>query len=123
MVETHSIEKQGLSILKDYLQKAGRTVEASKRKTFDLVVDGIPAEVKCKQLLWSKLDFIGLSDKQRAALDGGENFLLFVVCNLKGTSDPEIIELNSETLKSAQFIVESTHYIYGSDLKRLAGRP
>jgi hypothetical protein len=121
MAETHSIEKLGFAILVDHLHKTGRTFEKSKRKTFDLVVDGIPAELKCKQSPWGKLDFIGLTDKQRSALEDGEQFLLFVVCNLKGTSEPEIIEIASETLRSARFIVESTHYIYGSTLRHIMG--
>jgi len=74
MTETHSIEKQGLFALMEHLQKSGRTVEKSKRKTFDLVVDGLPAEVKCKRAPWSKLDFIGLTQNQKAALDAGETF-------------------------------------------------
>lgn len=120
MTETHSIEKQGLLILMEYLQKAGRAVEKSKRKTFDLVVDGLPAEVKCKKASWGKVDFISLTQTQKAALDAGETFLLFVVCNL--LSEPEIIEIQSERLKSAEFVVESTHYIYGSQLRLIDGR-
>ena len=123
MAETQSIERHGLSVLNDYLQKAGRTVEKSTRKTFDLVVDGMPAEVKCKQSPWGKLDFISLTEKQRTALDAGEKFLLFIVCNLKGTSEPEIVEIQSETLKNAQFVVESSHYIYASNLKHITCRP
>lgn len=122
MAETHSIEKQGLLAVMEHLESVGRPVELSKRKTFDLVVDGMPAEVKCKQAPWSKVDFIGLTDHQRAALDAGENFLLFVVCNLHDDSVPEIIEIKSKTLRQAQFKVESTHYIYGTSL-RLITKP
>jgi hypothetical protein len=81
--ETHNIERQGTAIVIEYLERAGRPVTRSKRKTFDLVVDGLPADVKCKQLPWAKLDFIGLTDAQRRALEQGEQFILFVVCNLK----------------------------------------
>jgi len=122
MAETHSIEKQGIAAVIEHLNKVGRSVQRSKRKTFDLVVDGTFAEVKCKQMPWKKLDFIGLTDKQRQALDNSENFLLFVVCNLKSQTDPEIIEITSETLRKATFKVESTHYIYGKNLKLITGR-
>lgn len=120
MAELHDIERQGLAALTEYLLCAGRTVERSARKTFDLMVDGIPAEVKCKRMPWSTLDFIGLTDKQRHALDRGDCFLLFVVCNLKDPSAPDIIEIQSQALHAATFKVESTHYIYGKELKRLA---
>ena len=122
MAELHDIERQGIAAVTAFLQKAGRSVERSKRKTFDLVVDGIEAEVKCKRVSWSKLDFIGLTDKQRRALDQGETFLVFVVCNLKEANAPEIIEIKSQTLRAATFKVESTHYIYGKQLKVLTGR-
>lgn len=105
-----------------HLESAGRSVELSRRKTFDLVIDGMPAEVKCKKAPWSKVDFIGLTDHQRAALDAGENFLLFIVCNLQSDSAPEIVEIKSEALRAAQFKVESTHYIYGTSL-RLITKP
>ena len=121
MAELHEIERQGVAALTEHLLSSGRTVARSTRKTFDLMVDGIPAEIKCKRMPWSKLDFIGLTDKQRHALDHAESFLLFVVCNLKNPAAPEIIEIRSQALRAATFKVESTHYIYGKELKRLAG--
>ena len=120
MAELHDIERQGIALLTEHLLNTGRSVAQSNRKTFDLVVDGVPAEVKCKRMPWSRLDFIGLTDKQRHALDHGEPFLLFVVCNLKCPSAPEIAEIQSQALRDAAFKVESTHYIYGKELKRLA---
>jgi hypothetical protein len=123
MSETHNIERQGTLILIEHLQRLGRIVTRSMRKTFDLVVDGIPAEVKCKQLPWARLDFIGLTDGQRRALDRDEQFILFVVCNLKGPGQPEIFEIPSESLKQAKFKVESTHYIYGPELRSIAEAP
>ncbi len=123
MSETHNIERQGTSIVIAHLERMGRTVTRSKRKTFDLIVDGLPAEVKCKQLPWAKLDFIGLTDGQRRALDHGERFILFVVCNLKVIGQEEVIEIPSESLSRAKFKVESTHYIYGRELRLIANAP
>ena len=123
MSETHNIERQGTSIVIERLERAGRTVSRSKRKTFDLIVDGLPAEIKCKQLPWAKLDFIGLTDGQRRALDRGERFILFVVCNLKVAGQEEVIEIPSEALSHAKFRVESTHYIYGSELRLITNAP
>jgi len=123
MSETHNIERQGTLIVIEHLQRLGRTVTRSARKTFDLVVDGLPAEVKCKQLPWERLDFIGLTDGQRRALDSNERFILFVVCNLKGPGQPEVFEIPSESLRQAKFKVESTHYIYGPELRSIAEAP
>jgi hypothetical protein len=123
MNELLNIERQGTLIAVEHLRRSGRTVTRSKRKTFDLVVDGLPAEVKCKGLPWARLDFIGLTDSQRRALDGNERFLLFVVCNLKGPGQPEVFEIPSESLRQAKFKVESTHYIYGPELRKLAEAP
>jgi hypothetical protein len=119
MAETQDIERKGLRALEDHLRGRGRSVAPSSDKRFDRIVDGVPAEVKCKQLPWARLDFIGLTDNQRAALEGGERFLLFIVCNLGSDGSPEIIELSSERLFGAQFKVESTHYLYGSQLRQL----
>jgi hypothetical protein len=123
MSETHNIERHGISIVTEHLQRLGRTVTRSKRKTFDLVVDGISAEVKCKQLPWARVDFIGLTDAQRQALDRNERFILFVVCNLKGPGEAQVVEITSERLCQAKFKVESTHFIYGSQLRSIAGIP
>ena len=120
MSESHNIERQGTSIVIEHLQRAGRTVMHSKRKTFDLVVDGLPAEVKCKQSPWAKVDFIGLTDGQRLALDRGERFILFVVCNLKAAGLEEVVEIPSESLSQVKFKVESTHYISGRQLRAIA---
>mgnify|MGYP003383572972 CR=1 FL=1 len=120
MSETHNIERQGTSLVIAHLERAGRTVTRSKRKTFDLIVDGLPAEVKCKQLPWARLDFIGLTDGQRRALHQGERFILFVVCNLKVAGQEEVVEIPSESLAQAKFKVESTHYIYGRELRLIA---
>ena len=119
MAETHSIERKGLQALEEHLRRCGRSVVSSSDKTFDRVVDGVPAEVKSKQLPWARLDFIGLTDNQRAALDRGDRFLLFIVCNLASDGSLEIIEIPSERLLGAKFKVESTHYLYGSQLRQL----
>jgi hypothetical protein len=76
-------------------------------------------EVKCKQSPWSRLDFIGLTEAQWPSLDRDERFILFVVCNLKA-GQPEIFEIPSESLRQAKFKVESTHYIYGPELRSIA---
>jgi hypothetical protein len=120
MSETHKTERHGTSIVIAHLESAGRVVTRSKRKTFDLVVDGLPAEVKCKSSPWAKVDFIGLTDGQRRALDQGERFILFVVCNLKAVGQEEVIEIPSESLLQANFKVESMHYIYGRELRLIA---
>lgn len=119
MAETHNIERKGLQALEEHLRGSGRSVVPSPDKTFDRVVDGVPAEVKCKQLPWARLDFVGLTDNQRAALDRGERFSLFIVCNLASDGSPEIIEIPSERLLGAEFKIESTHYLYGPQLRRL----
>ncbi len=119
MAETHNIERKGLQALEKHLRDRGRSVASSSDKKFDRVVDGVPAEVKCKQLPWARLDFIGLTDNQRAALDRGERFVLFIVCNLGFEGSPEIIEIPSERLRGADFKVESTHYLYGPQLRLL----
>src|SRR5438874_12738333 len=98
MSETHGIERQGIEVLKAYLTHLGRSVAPSENKTFDLIVDGLLAEVKSKQLPWARLDFIGLTDNQRRAIDRGEHFTLFIICNLKGDGAAEIIEIPSERL-------------------------
>ena len=44
----HSIEKRGIELLKQHLKAQGRSVVDSDNKTFDLIVEGRYAEVKCK---------------------------------------------------------------------------
>jgi len=122
MSETHKIERSGLAALQAHLLAAGRTTAPSPTKKFDLMIDGVPAEVKCKQLPWARVDFIGLTDNQHDALRNGERFILFVVCNLAGDGPPEIVEIPSEGLADATFRVESTHYLYGSQLRDLSNR-
>jgi len=123
MAESHDIERRGLQALRVFLKEQGREVKPSSDKKFDLVVDDLPAEVKCKQLPWARLDFIGLTDNQRDALVRGQEFLVFVVCNLGSAERPEIVEIPSERLAGAEFKVESTHYIYGPELRRIAEGP
>lgn len=119
MSENHERERQGIAVVREHLLRSKRAVTLSKQKTFDLVVDGLPAEVKCKKMPWAKVDFIGLTENQRNALDCNERFLIFVVCNLGGPGQPEIFEISSESLKQAQFKVESTHYVYGGELRSI----
>jgi hypothetical protein len=118
MSETHEIADRGRKALEAYLKRSGRSFEVSQNKTFDLIVDGRNAELKSKQLPWGRLDFVGLTDNQRCAIDEGNHFTLFIICNLKG-EEAEIIEIPSEQLVNAKWKVECTHYLYGSELKRI----
>jgi hypothetical protein len=95
------IEAKGMSILKEYLRKRGRIVEESSKKTFDLIVDGKYAEVKTKNKAYKNLDFLSFTDKQYEKIKN-DIFSIFIVCNVKESSNIEIFELSSEALKKIE---------------------
>jgi hypothetical protein len=98
----HEIERAGTELLKRYLEKRGRVVETSDRKTFDLKVDGKYAEVKAKGKSFDCFDFLVLSDKQYEALTHGEDFIVFLVL---GVCEPErlrVVEIPAAALLSTE---------------------
>jgi hypothetical protein len=62
MAEGHLTESKGRKILEKRLATAGRIVEESCDRTFDLIVDGEYAEVKATGNGWDKFDFIRLTN-------------------------------------------------------------
>ena len=62
----HAIEETGINCLIEHLRNAGHVVNR-RAGTFDLEVDGQLAEVKAKDKLFGKIDFISLTDKQYQA--------------------------------------------------------
>ena len=101
-----------------WLTARGRDVRPSDNKTFDLIVDGCYAEVKASRNEYAKLGFIGLSDAQYAALSNGVDFRLFVVCNLKDTTNLEVIEFRASDLLPEKPKVECTYYWYRTQLEK-----
>lgn len=93
------IERIGTSLLIQRLEAAGRAVRKSDTKTFDLIVDGLYAEVKAKGKGLDRFDFFVLSDKQFQALSRGEQFLLFLVLNVLDPAHLNVIEIPSEILR------------------------
>jgi hypothetical protein len=97
MAETHLIERMGKEILRKHLIAAGRKIEDSDDRTFDLIVDGHYAEMKVKKYGWDKLDFIHLTVKQKEAL-GKKLKTIFVVLNIDQPDQTEIIEIDANDL-------------------------
>ncbi len=93
------IERAGTAFLVQHLETQGRAVRKSDRKTFDLIVDGIYAEVKAKGKAAEKFDFFVLSEKQYAALRAGEEFIVFLVLGVLQPGRTEIIEIPSGVLR------------------------
>lgn len=119
MSDLHRTGTDGERLLRDYLIAHGRTVTPSDRKTFDLIVDGRYAEVKTSRAPYSKLQFIGLTDSQYAALTkDGADFSIFIVCNACDPDNIEVIELRAGDLLRERPKVESTYYWYRSQLEK-----
>ena len=119
MSEIFDRGNHGEQRLAEYLRSSGRVVTRSDRKTFDLIVDGRYAEVKSSARPYGQLQFIGLSDNQMRALQDGEDFILFLVCNVSVPGDEEVIEIDSRMLLSESPTVACTHYWYRPQLDRI----
>ena len=114
----YEIGSRGERLLAEYLTARGRTVKASDRKTFDLVVDGKYAEVKTSDAPYSRLGFIGLTDAQFRELKSGTPFTIFVVCNARQPDQLEVIEFDATELLKQEPKVECTYYWYRSHLDK-----
>lgn len=114
----YEIGSRGERLLAEYLKARGRTVKASDRKTFDLVVDGKYAEVKTSDAPYSKLGFIGLTDAQFRELKKGTPFSIFVVCNARQPDQLEVIEFDATELLKQEPKVECTYYWYRRHLDK-----
>lgn len=121
MCNSGSIEKRGIGLLREHLEAAGRVVTPSPDKTFDLVVDGRLAEVKCKNAPYRQMDFIGLTENQYRALKDGVNFLMFLVCGVGDPASVEIFEFESARLLRSEPKVECTYYWYRTALNDVVG--
>jgi hypothetical protein len=95
-------------ILKRWLDVHGRKFQESDDKTFDLLVDGEYAELKAKAGGWAKFDFISLTQNQKVAL-GDKLKRIFVVLNVQGPDEPEVIEIPANELLGRS-CNEITHY-------------
>ena len=108
------IERAGTAFLVQHLKAKGRSVQKSNRetfgKTFDLIVDGIPAEVKAKGKSVDKFDFFVFSEKQFAALRSGEQFIVFLVLGVLEPGKTEIIEIPSACLRNFEPKVWTQYY-------------
>ncbi len=93
----NQIELKGVEILKSRLIKSGRNFLRSDIKTFDLKVDNIYAEVKCKGKPYDKLDFLSFTDKQYNKIKNGK-FIVFLVCNVNDPNNVEVYEFESSQL-------------------------
>src|SRR4051812_44711985 len=93
----HNIEEIGIKLLIQHLESNGHTVRR-RSGTFDLEVDGIPAEVKTKNKCFNQLDFISLTEKQYQAAKE-HDFDIYVVCNLVSDT-PEFYKLSARALLS-----------------------
>jgi hypothetical protein len=119
MSEIYKRGETGRQLLRSYLEARGRKVQLSDIKTFDLIVDGVYAEVKSSHKPYSKLGFIGHTDNQRRALQDGKDFILFVVCNLSTPDCIEILEIRARDLLRELPKTESHHYWSRSQLDRI----
>jgi hypothetical protein len=115
----HSIEKRGIELLKQHLKAQGRSVVDSDNKTFDLIVDGRYAEVKCKGKPYEQLDFIGFTKKQFRELEEGPEFQLFIVCNVDNPSEVQVREIPARELLRSPPEVDPTYYWYKRQLDGL----
>src|SRR6266851_8850663 len=116
------IYKRGLNgqqALTRYLVDRGRKVQPSDKKTFDLIVDGVYAEVKSSHKPYSKLGFIGLTDNQMRALQAGTDFILFVVCNLATPECIEVVEIRARELLRESPKTACHHYWNRLQLDRI----
>lgn len=96
----NAVEKEGVRLLVERLRQLNIDVQPSPNKTFDLIVDGCPAEVKTKLKPYRNIDFISLTDKQFAQVSKQE-FLIYLVCNVGDPKNVEIYKFSSKVLQSA----------------------
>jgi len=115
MVETHSIEKRALELLKQHLASQGRTVRPSDNKTFDLIVDDRYGELKAKDKPYRAFDFFFMSENQYNAALAGPEFSLFLVCGVANEPEVQIFEIPSTRLRILRPKSE-IHYYYDKGL-------
>ncbi len=111
MTESHSIEAVGRSILTDWLTHHGRKWSPSDLKTYDLIVDGQYAELKTKKHSSNKFDFIWVSEKTAEAIEKGQPYRLFLVCNVADPANVEIFEIPFSAV-DARLVKTETWYSY-----------
>ena len=121
VADPYQTGSRGERLLTEYLNSRGRTVARSDHKTFDLVVDGVYAEVKSSMKPYAALGFIGLTDNQFAALNAGQPFMLYLVCNMRDPDNLEVREIPSDRLRAHAPKKECTYYWYRSDLDAMVG--
>lgn len=114
-IRSHSIERRAFAILKRHLEEQGRLVEPSDKKAFDLIVDGRYAELKAKGKPFDAFDFFWLSENQYEAALTDPSFVLFLVCGVEGTSQPEVFEIPAERFRAVEPKSER-HYYYDKGL-------
>ena len=119
MSEIYDRGAKGEKALSDWLRERGRDVRPSPKKAFDLIVAGVNAEVKSSHQPYSALDFIGLTDNQFAAVEAGEDFIVFVVCNLCDPANLEVREIRSREFRAHPPRRESTYYWYRTALDKM----
>jgi len=96
----NKIEKLGIDLLKEYLNGKNRQFEKSPNKTFDLVVDGYNAEVKCKSNPYNQIDFISITENQKNEISS--DYIIFLVCNIDDPDNCEIYEFKSTRLNEIE---------------------
>lgn len=112
MRSAYDIGKSGEELLIAELKRRGRNVTRSQDKTFDLVVDGQPAEVKAKSHPYDRFDFFPVTQNQQEAIKNGPEFTLFLVCNVNDPDNLEIFEISSHQLRQCEPTVEATYYYW-----------
>lgn len=122
MASPYKTGAEGEKLLAAHLTKKGHKVQESPDKTFDLIVDGVPAEVKSSQKAYDKLQFFPLTQNQYRALDGGVEFNVYLVCNLQDPSNLEIITLSSDELRTEEPEETRTYYWYRDQVERIRQR-
>jgi hypothetical protein len=121
MSSIYDTGSRGERLIAEYLKARGRRVERSDTKTFDLIVDGRYAEVKSSDDPYTKLQFIGLTDAQYAALAAlieGVPFSIFLVCNAKVSDHLDVIEFDAAELLKERPKIECTYYWYRTHLDK-----
>jgi hypothetical protein len=118
MSDAYETGSEGERLLAAYLTAKGRVVERSDKKCFDLIVDGRYAEVKTSNGPYKKLGFIGLTDNQYKALTDGQDFIIFIVCNLEDPLNPEIKEFSASALLKEEPKRESHYYWYRKQIDK-----
>ena len=124
MANISQIGRQGQELLVAQLKAAGRTVEVSPRKTFDLVVDGRFAEVKSTSKSYERFDetFLTLTQKQYDAMAKDKiDFTIFLVCNVDGPGGIDVKEFPASKLREREPVVEATYYYRKRDIDAVLG--